>query len=212
VELASQENSILADLLHIVLAPEFPIFYSRITFLGDSVMKGALTNASIEGLDDIFAERLSTLAEYVNVEAEVNRQWFEARGILSTLENQGKLGEAIVIHLGNNGVVDEEMIERAFEVLIDSEIVVIINTRVPRRWEERVNNLLEEALARHDNAVIVDWLAFSDDHPEYFSRDGVHLSKLGAEAYLDQIILGLGGKIEADEESNEDVPIGDHGD
>ena len=209
VELISQENSILEDLLHIVLAPEFPIYYSRVTFLGDSVMKGALTNASIEGLDDIFDERISTLSENVNVEAEVNRQWFEARGIISTLNNQGKLGEAIVIHLGNNGVVDEGMIERAFEVLTDAEIVVIINTRVPRRWQERVNNLLQEALALHDKTVFVDWLAFSDDHPEFFSRDGVHLSKLGAEAYLDQIILGLGGKVEINEESNEDVPIVD---
>jgi hypothetical protein len=40
----------------------------------------------------------------------------------------------------------------------------------------------------------------------------VHLSKLGAEVYVDQIILGLGGKIEANEESNGDASIDESGD
>ena len=200
IETVNIDDPYWAQLLELVVAPEFPVFYDRITFLGDSIMKGALTNASIKDLDTIFSERISALTDNVTVEAEVARQWNEARGFIRQFQSQGQLGQAVVIHLGSNGVIDENLIARTFELLEDVEIVLLVNARVPKPWESRVNESIEAAAALYENAVLVDWRSASNDYPEYFARDGVHVRKEGAKVYLDQIILGLGGEIEIEEE------------
>ena len=75
-------------------------------------------------------------------------------------------------------------------------------------WEGRVNGVIDNAIPLYENAVLVDWRSASNDFPEYFARDGVHLTKLGSQIYLDQIIQALGGEVigeeedAADEESN----------
>ena len=205
VEVVNAENPEWRNLLPLVVAPEFPVFYDRITFLGDSIMKGAITNASIKDLDVIFDERISALTDNANAEAEVARQWNEAPRILNNLKRQGLLGEAVVIHLGSNGVIDEDLIANTFEVLAEAEIVVVLNARVPKPWEGRVNGVLDEAIPLYENAILVDWRSASNDFPEYFTRDGVHLTKLGSQVYLDQIIVALGGEIpQEEEEAQED--------
>ena len=207
-ETTNADNPMWSELLPLVEAPEFKVFYDRVTFLGDSIMKGAVTNASIKDLDVIFSERMSILTDNANVEAEVARQWNEAPRILRDLNGRGLLGEAIVIHLGSNGVIDEDLIANTFEILVDAEIVVVLNARVPKPWEGRVNGVLDSAIPLYENAVLVDWRSASNDFPEYFARDGVHLTKLGSQIYLDQIIEALGGEVigeeedAADEESN----------
>ena len=163
-------------------------------------MKGAVTNASIKDLDVIFSERMSILTDNANVEAEVARQWNEAPRILTDLKSRGLLGEAIVIHLGSNGVIDEDLIANTFEILADAELVVVLNARVPKPWEGRVNGVLDNAIPLYENAVLVDWRSASNDFPEYFARDGVHLTKLGSQVYLDRIIEALGGEILVEEE------------
>ena len=207
-ETTNADNPMWSELLPLVEAPEFKVFYDRVTFLGDSIMKGAVTNTSIKDLDVIFSERMSILTDNANVEAEVARQWNEAPRILRDLNGRGLLGEAIVIHLGSNGVIDEDLIANTFEILVDAEIVVVLNARVPKPWEGRVNGVLDSAIPLYENAVLVDWRSASNDFPEYFARDGVHLTKLGSQIYLDQIIEALGGEVigeeedAADEESN----------
>ena len=200
VETANADNPVWAELLPLLEAPEFKVFYDRVTFLGDSIMKGAVTNASIKDLDVIFFERMSILTDNANVEAEVARQWNEAPRILRDLNGRGLLGEAIVIHLGSNGVIDEDLIANTFEILVDAEIVVVLNARVPKPWEGRVNGVLDSAIPLYENAVLVDWRSASNDFPEYFARDGVHLTKLGSQIYLDRIIEALGGEILVEEE------------
>ena len=200
VETTNVDNPMWAELLPLVEAPEFKVFYDRVTFLGDSIMKGAVTNASIKDLDVIFSERISILADNANVEAEVARQWNEAPRILMDLKSRGLLGEAIVIHLGSNGVIDEDLIANTFEILADAELVVVLNARVPKPWEGRVNGVLDNAIPLYENAVLVDWRSASNDFPEYFARDGVHLTKLGSQVYLDRIIEALGGEILVEEE------------
>ena len=207
VEVVNAENPEWRNLLPLVEAPEFPVFYDRITFLGDSIMKGAITNASIKDLDVIFDERISALTDNANAEAEVARQWNEAPRILNNLKRQGLLGEAVVIHLGSNGVIDEDLIANTFEVLAEAEIVVVLNARVPKPWEGRVNGVLDEAIPLYENAILVDWRSASNDFPEYFTRDGVHLTKLGSQVYLDQIIVALGGEIPQEEEEVEEDGI-----
>ena len=170
------------------------IHFDRITFIGDSVMLGALTDVGNDGVEEAFLQDISTISDQVTVSAAKNRQWYELRGIIRDLDRQNEIGEIVVIHLGNNGVIDESIINESLELLQDARKVLLINVRVPRRWENKVNNLLTEAAARFENTELLDWYSLSNNKPEYFSRDGVHTIPIGARNYVDAIITSLGGE------------------
>ncbi len=171
-----------------------PIYFKRVTFIGDSVMEGALTNITNEGVEEAFRQDMSSIAVDVTVTATQNRQWYELPDILRDLKSQGELGEVVVIHLGNNGVIDEDMVADAFELLKDTEKVMLVNVRVPRRWENKVNGLITAAVETYENAELVDWYTLSNDHPEYFNSDGVHMAPFGGRYYIDAIITAIGGE------------------
>ena len=170
------------------------IHFDRITFIGDSVMLGALTDVGNDGVEEAFLQDISTISDQVTVSAAKNRQWYELRGIIRDLDRQNEIGEIVVIHLGNNGVIDESIINESLELLHDARKVLLINVRVPRRWESKVNNLLSEAVVRFENTELLDWYSLSNNKPEYFSRDGVHTIPIGARNYVDAIITSLGGE------------------
>jgi peptidoglycan/LPS O-acetylase OafA/YrhL len=170
------------------------IHFDRITFIGDSVMLGALTDVGNDGVEEAFLQDISTISDQVTVSAAKNRQWYELRGIIRDLDRQNGIGEIVVIHLGNNGVIDESIINESLELLQDARKVLLINVRVPRRWENKVNNLLSEAVIRFENTELLDWYSLSNNKPEYFSLDGVHTIPIGARYYVDAIITSLGGE------------------
>ena len=170
------------------------IHFDRITFIGDSVMLGALTDVGNDGVEEAFLQDISTISDQVTVSAAKNRQWYELRGIIRDLDRQNEIGEIVVIHLGNNGVIDESIINESLELLHDARKVLLINVRVPRRWENKVNKLLSEAVLRFENTELLDWYSLSNNKPEYFSRDGVHTIPIGARNYVDAIITSLGGE------------------
>ena len=170
------------------------IYFDRITFIGDSVMLGALTDVGNDGVEEAFRQDISTISDQVTVSAAKNRQWYELRGIVRDLDKQNEVGEIVVIHLGNNGVIDESIVNESLELLRGARKVLLINVRVPRRWENKVNDLLSEAVVRFENTELLDWYSLSNNKPEYFSRDGVHTMPLGARYYVDAIITSLGGE------------------
>ncbi|MDF2651724.1 MAG: acyltransferase, partial [Paenibacillus sp.] len=61
--------------------------------------------------------------------------------------------------------------------------VVLVNTRVPRKWQDSVNTTLKKVAADFPNVVILDWYSLSEGKESYFSKDGVHLKSEGAEFY-----------------------------
>ena len=170
------------------------IYFERITFIGDSVMLGALTNVANDGVEEAFLQGISTISEQVTVSAAKNRQWFELRGVIRELEANGEIGEVVVVHLGNNGVIDESIVNDSLELLEDVRKVLLVNVRVPRRWENKVNTLLDGAVEEFENTEPVDWYSISNSNPQYFSRDGVHTIPSGARHYVDAIITTLGGE------------------
>ena len=170
------------------------IYFERITFIGDSVMLGALTNVANDGVEEAFLQGISTISEQVTVSAAKNRQWFELRGVIRELEANGEIGEVVVVHLGNNGVIDESIVNDSLELLEDVRKVLLVNVRVPRRWENKVNTLLDGAVEEFENTELVDWYSISNSNPQYFSRDGVHTIPSGARHYVDAIITTLGGE------------------
>ena len=159
--------------------PEQPV-YEDIVFIGDSVMEGA-------------AENLLALAPDADIDTQVGRQWFEAPEMLTERREEDDLGDAVVVHLGNNGPINDDLFDQMMEPLSEVDLVVFVNVRVPLRWEETVNEEIAAGVERYDNAVMVDWFERSNDRPKFFATDGVHLGKKGRRAYAKLIggVLGL---------------------
>ena len=137
---------------------------------GDSVMLGA-------------SAALAQALPGIRVNAVVGRQPTALMGCLRQLRTTGQLAPVVVVHSGDNGVFAAQTFDTALNELTDRARVVVVNIRVPRRWQDPVNTLLAEAVHSHPNAVLADWHATSSNHPEYFVSDGVHLTVTGEDAF-----------------------------
>ena len=152
---------------------------AHVTALGDSVMLGAA-----QALQDTIG------ADRVLVDAEESRQFPAGVDKLQFYRDSGQLGDEVVVQLGTNGTVNPEDFDRMMEVLKGVKKVVVLNTRVPRPWEDQVNQVLADGVKRYKNqAVLVDWHTIAGEHPEFFWDDGFHLRPEGAQYYA-QLIAG----------------------
>jgi hypothetical protein len=61
--------------------------------------------------------------------------------------------------------------------------IILVNTRVPKKWQNIVNSDLEKVAAEFSNATIVDWFSASKGKDSFFYDDGVHLKREGASYY-----------------------------
>lgn len=121
------------------------------------------------------------------INARVGRQAGELLEVIK--KDKAKMqGMKTVINLGNNNrLVDTEVAEIFFE-LKDQPLVVVVNTAVPRTWRDENNQLIQREAMNYANIKIVDWALKSENHPEYFAPDGVHLIPVGISAYVAEIV------------------------
>ncbi len=139
--------------------------------IGDSVMLGAAPQ-----LKDV-------LGADSYVDAHVGRQFKEATSMVDWFAANGKLGQVVIVHLGNNGTVSADTVDDVLDRLGNVPRVVVVNVRVDREWQDSVDATLAARVPAHPNAVLLDWYAASDGHPEYFYDDGTHLRPAGAAQY-----------------------------
>ncbi|MFJ8118327.1 acyltransferase family protein [Bacillus mycoides] len=141
-----------------------------VTAVGDSIMI------------DITPYLKNTLPN-IRIDAKIGRQMSQAILAVEQLKNEGNLGSNVIIGLGTNGAFTKEQLASLIEVIGNERKIILINTRVPRPWESLVNEKLKEAASSYKNVVLVDWYSASAGNKAYFEPDGVHLTKIGAEAY-----------------------------
>jgi peptidoglycan/LPS O-acetylase OafA/YrhL len=93
----------------------------------------------------------------------------------------------VVFNLGNNGLLQAEVVREIFELVKNQSSVIVVNTAVPRPWRESNNELIAEISRQYSNIRLIDWNSISNGHPEFFAPDGVHLVPAGVEAYVNEI-------------------------
>ena len=144
---------------------------AHVTAIGDSVMvdvKAAL-RAQIPG---------------IYIDALVGRHVSGAVPILRTLRHSGALGNIVIIALGTNGAFRTQDFDAIMQILSDTDRVVFVNLRVPRRWETPDNRVISAGVARYPNAVLVDWHdRWRDCGRNVFWSDGIHPTPSGAACY-----------------------------
>jgi hypothetical protein len=133
---------------------------------------------------------LATFGPGTLVDAQVSRTLWPVVGIVASLRAEGRLGENVVLHLGDNGGVDPGLIAQTMASLADVDRVLWLTVKVPRSWEAGVNATLAAEIPKYPNARILDWKAVATD-PSMFYEDGIHLRPSGAAFYADKVKTAL---------------------
>ena len=160
--------------------------------LPDTVMAVNKTGLWVTGDSVILGIRnkLAQQEEIALINARVGRQIQEL--IKAVEEDKPKVGSSnVVLNVGNNNSVSREDMVRLMELLKDQPKIVVVNTAVPRTWREGNNKIISEVVSRYSNAVLVDWAAIAENHPEFFAPDGVHLIEAGSDVYVASILEAL---------------------
>lgn len=146
--------------------------------LGDSVMKGAAV----------------TLAELgAVVDAEQDRQGKMGADIFRQLKDLGVTMDAAVIHLGTNGPMSQETLDRMMSSLTEVRTVVILTGRARREWTAPNNERIRALPARYPNVIVLDWEREANSCVgTCLTQDGIHLDKDGRVFYSQLIWKALG--------------------
>jgi hypothetical protein len=145
--------------------------------IGDSVMLGAKAELNARG---------------IRVNAAVSRQYDDGIAIVRSLAAAGTLPRRVIVHLGNNGVYQDGDCGRLVRAAGAGRSVWLVTLKVPRRWRNRINEALRACAASHANAHLIDWYAYSHDHPGWFYADGYHLNGTGRLRYAQLIASRTG--------------------
>jgi peptidoglycan/LPS O-acetylase OafA/YrhL len=97
----------------------------------------------------------------------------------------------VIFNLGNNGVLVRSDVQAIFELVKNQRQIIVVNTAVPRPWREGNNALIAEVAAQYPKVTLIDWNSISNNHPEYFAPDGIHLVPTGVAVYVGEILKNL---------------------
>jgi hypothetical protein len=155
---------------------------------------GVITDAATPGLwvtgDSVILGIRNVLASYEKIElinARVGRQIGELIEVAQT-DQKFVSDSPVVLNLGNNNRLSETDVTELMEIVKGQPRIIVVNTAVPRGWRDENNQLISKVVSRYPNTTIVDWQRISENHPEYFASDGVHLNPPGVNAYVSAIL------------------------
>lgn len=155
------------------VVPEKEDAYQNILAIGDSVMIDIATS-----LHKVFPN--------ITIDGKIGRQVSQAVKLAPNYASFNQSNNAIIVQLGTNGYFTNDQIDTLLAAFANADIY-LVNTRVPRSWEGKVNASLHQKSEEHENITLIDWHAAALNHPEYFAPDGVHLEKKGVEVLTNLI-------------------------
>ncbi len=151
---------------------------ARVSAFGDSVMLEA-------------EPELAAAVSDLSLDAVIGRQAGATLEAVRAFRDANRLGDEIVLQVGNNGPVTNNEIDQFMSLLSGASRVLVVNVKADRDWESQNNELLAERVANWPNAVLVDWNSVASTDPEGLLSDGVHLQPTGVDLYTRLILSGL---------------------
>lgn len=137
--------------------------------IGDSTMLLALPDLSHEGY---------------KVNAHGCRQIEEGLDVIREAKREGRLPHLVVIALGADASVSTHQLDKAFHILGRKRVLGLVTPRELGGGTSSDADHVRTAAKRHPRrSVLLDWVAYSDGHPDWFQPDGVHLTFPGAAAF-----------------------------
>jgi lysophospholipase L1-like esterase len=151
---------------------------SKVTAIGDSVMLAA-------------APQLEQELPGISINAQVSRQMGAGLGVLRSLADSGALRPVVVVGLGTNGTVTAGQIRQLVAIMGRHRRLVLINTFVPRPWQDGDNQVLAAAARQDANVVLANWYATIKQHTNLLWDDQVHPRPTGAPLYARMVAAAV---------------------
>jgi peptidoglycan/LPS O-acetylase OafA/YrhL len=143
---------------------------SKVMSIGDSVML-----ASLIGLTDAMP------GIYVN--AEVSRAMIAGIVLLQNLAREHRLRQIVVVGLGTNGPITLDQINQLRQIIGPHRWLLLVNTFVPRFWENEVNSTIYEAVHKYPDVMLINWHKAIEHHTDLLYSDGIHPMPIGGKLY-----------------------------
>ena len=124
------------------------------------------------------------------INARVGRQAPELLAVMRVAQLSVPVSP-VVFNLGNNNALSEATVIEIFETVKNQPQVIVVNTAVPRAWKDSNNAIISKVASNYSNVKIIDWDRISKGRPELFAPDGVHLSPIGSDVYVDLVVSEL---------------------
>jgi hypothetical protein len=150
-------------------APTTTVFAGPVTAIGDSVMIDA-------------TPALQAAIPTIAIDAAESRSALPGPDILANLAAHGALGPAVVVGLGSNGGMSARIIDEVLQVATGRRVVMVTSHCPYCTWTPRGNDAIRSTCVAARACFVADWDALAQAHPEWFARDGVHMSSGGAGA------------------------------
>ncbi|HXQ91078.1 MAG TPA: hypothetical protein VN768_05915 [Acidimicrobiales bacterium] len=124
----------------------------------------------------------------ITVDAAVSRQWSDGETVIRQVMAVPDPPAVVVIALGTNGPIVDADFDAMMSMLGGARRVVFVTVHVDRPWQDQVNTVLADGVARYPNAVLADWQGLAAQNPGWFYSDATHLPIGGPGA---QALAGL---------------------
>ncbi len=161
---------------------------NRIILIGDSVMASTSRRYSND-----MCNALVPLGWQVEVDAETGRFIEFGRKVLDKRLSAG--WDVSVILLGNNYAENQDKYRTQLEQLVERlspNPVLLLTVTEFKPSRAKVNEVILQMAATHDNVSVVDWAMATKDDPDLTGADGLHLTTKGRQALAEIVALTLG--------------------
>lgn len=149
-----------------------PVRYlgSKVMSIGDSVMLAS-------------APELAESMPGIYINAKVSRAMIAGVALVQHLAASKRLRRVVIVGLGTNGPVALSQIQQLRRAIGAHRWLVLVNTFVPRPWENEVNTTIAEAAHRYPNVLLVNWHKAIEHHTDLLWSDGIHPMPIGGKLY-----------------------------
>ena len=118
------------------------------------------------------------------VNARGCRQITEGLDVIRDYKRRGALPHLVVIALGADASISSGEMEAAFRLIGPRRVLGLVTPIELGGGTSSDADVVRAAVKRHPKrSVLLDWVAFSKGHPEWFQPDNLHLTFDGADAF-----------------------------
>ncbi len=155
---------------HLAQGRPVRVLGSKVMMIGDSVMLASAPELA-QAMPDI----------YIN--AAVSRAMIAGIVLVQDLASENRLRPVVIVGLGTNGPITLDQIQQLRAAIGPSRWLLLVNTFVPRSWEDEVNSTIAAAVRRYPNVRLINWHNAIEHHTSLLWSDGIHPMPVGGTFY-----------------------------
>lgn len=120
----------------------------------------------------------------IRVDGKISRQLWQATDLVKKkYKDYNSEDSLVILELGTNSEFKQEQLDELLD-LFDKAHVMVINSRVPKPWEQVVNEMLLAAANERENVQLIDWHSIAVSNPQLLNSDAVHPNEEGIPVYI----------------------------